>query len=104
MAGHKKIETNGTAMIVSSFKWKRAMGQIPSMQRNGISITLVPVDGGVEATVLATDGAAQADLLIGSSPAERAVNEVVGFLTPGGNATLDINASQKHKRLAGQGY
>jgi hypothetical protein len=81
LAGHEQIETNGAAMMVSSFTWKRAMGQIPSMQRNGISITLVPVDEGVEATVLATDGTAQANLLIGSSPAERAVNEVVGFLT-----------------------
>jgi hypothetical protein len=81
LAGHQKIETNAAAMMVSSFKWKRSMGQNPSLQRNGISITLVPVDEAVEATILATDGTAQANLLIGSSLAERAVDEVVGFLT-----------------------
>lgn len=102
LAGHTKIETNGAAMMVSSLTWTSAMGQIPSTQRNGISITLVPVDGGVQATVLATDGTAQANLLIGSSPAERAVNEVVGFLTPSGAATRDMSSGQNNHRFAGQ--
>jgi hypothetical protein len=80
LAGYKKIETDAGAMMVSSFKWKWALGQIPATQRNGISITLVPVDEGVEATVLASDGTAHENLLTGSSPAKRAVNKVVGML------------------------
>jgi Flp pilus assembly CpaE family ATPase len=77
MAGYKKIRTDAGALMVSSLKLK--FGQTT---RTGISIAFVPVDGGVEATVTAT-ATAQSLLSMASSPAERAVNKVVGLLEAG---------------------
>jgi hypothetical protein len=56
LAGYKKIETDAGAMMVRSSKWSYSWGQTPSTQRHSISISLAPVDGGVEATVLGEDG------------------------------------------------